>query len=317
MIQMTRNSLVKSNEISSLDLTKLSNVKFENKIDDSCNDYANLIKDFKNKIANGICPFVAKLKDNQQYLDQIMEYAGKIPSVDIPSINIDIKVPQFEKIEIEKDDTKEIKDIIRKINRKTQIFTCDHSGLEKKAINYGADALKLRKRSELKIIDDFIKRLAEYCWKIQQKDNRGKEFKMFMITTDDVDKIIEAAMNFSAEVLKFNATYHGLHCSKCEKLMKEYEFTKEDIMERREEIREMKKEEIRKIQEEAEGNGEIVEFMNQYFPGIDRLKISQITKMMKVVKGKMIKNEEIREMLEESEQWRVTNVHNVLYATKI
>ena len=315
-------SMCRSNEssISALQLTQLNNIKIENKIDDISSDYCNLIKEFKNKLTNKVLPFEAKLEINQNYLDQILEYAQKIPSVDIPSINIDISVPVFEKIEIEKDDNKEIKDIIRKINRKTQIFTCDHSALEKKSICYGSDALKLRKSGNLKIIDEFYKRLAEYCWKIQQKDKMGKEFKHynFLITNDDVDKVIEASMNFSSEVLKFNATYHGIHCNKCEKLMKEYEFTKEDIEERRKEIQNEKEEEIRKIQKEVEsGSNEILDFMEQYFPDVKRINVMQIVKMWKVVNKNMIKKDEVKEMLEETEAWKVTNVHNVLWASKI
>ena len=328
---ITRNQLVRSNEnsVSALQLTQLNNIKLENKIEDSSNDYSNIIKEFKDKIVNGMCPVEVKLEQNQRYIDQVMEYAKKIPTVDIPSINFDISVPQFEKLEIEKDDNKEIKDIIRKINRKTQIFTCDHSSMEKKTICYGSDALKLRKSQNLKKIDEFYKILAEYCWRINEKDKIGKEFKHynFLLSTDTVEPIIEASMNFSSEVLKFNATYHGLHCSKCEKLMKEFEFTKDDIEERREEIKNQREEEIRKIQKEVEnGSSEILDFMEKYFPDVKRINIMQIVKMWKVVFKTMIKKDEVKMMLEETEEsakpaarsaWKVTNVHNVLWASKI
>ena len=211
-------------KLSSLSIARLNNIKIENKIDDGANDYSNTIKDFKDKLMKLEIPVEVSLESNQQYLDQILEFAKCIPTVNFPSLTIDVSVKTFPKIEIQKDDSAEIRALIRKMNRKTQTFCCDHSQLERKAITYNADALKLRKRPELKIIDDFYKLLAEYCWRIKAKDSRNKEFSEFHITMSDIDKIIEASMNFSAEVLNFNAKYHGLNCSKCEKLQKEFEY---------------------------------------------------------------------------------------------
>ena len=317
---MKNKSFASENQTSALCLTKLNNIKIENKTDDSINDFANTIKEYKNKILNHQLPVSASLKKNQQFLDQILEFAKCIPSVSIPELTIDVSVKSFPKIEIEKSDSAEIKALIRKANRKTQTFSCDHSALERKALTYNADALKLRKRSELKIIDDFYKLLAEYCWRIKNKDIRGKEFSEFNIEMCDVDRIIEASMNFSAEVYKFNAKYHSLKCAKCEKMLKEFEYSVEDIEDRRKEADERLQDEIKRIQaevDESEDKDNIILFVEEYFPGKERIPVMAIVKMWKAVKKCMIRKDEIRGLLEESGLWKITNVHNTLYATKI
>ena len=303
--------------LSSLSLAQLNNIKIENKIDDGANDYSNTIKDFKDKLMNSEMPVSVTLERNQQYLDQILEFAKCIPTVNFPSLTIDVSVRRFDKIEIQKDDSNEIKALIRKMNRKTQTFCCDHSTLERKAITYNADALKLRKRSELKIIDDFYKLLAEYCWRIKAKDSRGKEFSEFHITMADVDKVIEASMNFSAEVLNFNAKYHALNCTKCEKLQKEFEYFCKDLEDRRKEAEEQLQEEIKRIQDEVEGVEDISGFVDQYFPSKSRIPVMSIVKMYKAVKKQMIRQDEIKMMLEDTGLWKITNVHNKYFANKL
>ena len=305
-------------KLPSLSIARLNNIKIENKIDDGANDYSNTIKDFKDKLMKLEMPVSVTLESNQQYLDQILEFAKCIPTVNFPSLTIDVSVKTFPKIEIQKDDSAEIRALIRKMNRKTQTFCCDHSQLERKAITYNADALKLRKRPELKIIDDFYKLLAEYCWRIKAKDSRNKEFSEFHITMSDIDKIIEASMNFSAEVLNFNAKYHGLNCSKCEKLQKEFEYFCEDIEDRRKEAEERLQEEIKRIQDEVDDDPEdINSFVDQYFPNKSRIPVMSIVKMWKTVKKRMIRQDEIKMMLEDTGLWKVTNVHNKYFANKL
>ena len=59
-----------------------------------------------------------------------------------------------------------------------------------------------------------------------------------------------------------------------------------------------------------------LQFMNKYFPDVKRLKVMDIVRMWKIVYAKTTRAE-IQELLEETEEWKVTNVHGTLWATKI
>ena len=82
----------------------------------------------------------------------------------------------------------------------------------------------------------------------------------------------------------------------------------------RKEIEDEREREIKKLQEGIEPDY-INTFMNQYFKDKKRLKLGDIVKMWKLVKKEMIKQDEIAEMLEES-GWKITNSHNIRYASK-
>lgn len=321
LTKTTTSSLCRNTQtaFNGLELMKLNNVHIENKTGDVSEGFNNTIKDYKNKLIDKQYPVDVELERNQEFLDQIMEYAVKIPCIDVPMLDIDVEALQFPKIQYDKEDSPEIRNMIRKINIKTQTFTCDHSKFETKTINYQADALALRNNKELKKeIDGFYTELAKLVWKIKDKDKKGKEFKDYnFIISSNVNKVIESACNFSAKVLKFNAKYVSLKCPKCEKLKKEYEYVCQEVEELRQEQREKKEEQIRKLQQEVmTGSSDIEEFMEQYFPGVGRLKLMDIVKMWKIVNGKT-KQEEMKAKLEETGQWRITNVHRIFWVSRI
>ena len=54
--------------------------------------------------------------------------------------------------------------------------------------------------------------------------------------------------------------------------------------------------------------------MNKYFEGKTHIKLSDIAKMWKADKGKSIKQDDLKDMLEESGKWWVGNSHNIKYA---
>ena len=321
LTKTTTSSLCRNSQsaFNGLELMKLNNVHIENKTGDVSESFNNTIKEYKNKLIDKQYPVDVELERNQEFLDQIMEYAVKIPCIDAPVLDIDVEPLEFPEIQYEREDSQEIRNMIRKINLKTQTFTCDHSKFETKAITYQADALELRNNKELKKeIDGFYTELAKLVWKIKEKDRQGKNFKDYnFIISSNVNKIIEAACNFSAKVLKFNAKYVSLKCVKCEKLKKEYEYVCRQIEQLRQEQREIKEEQIRKLQQEVmTGSSDIEEFMEQYFPGVGRLKLMDVVKMWKIVNGKT-KQEEMKAKLEETGQWRITNVHRIFWATRI
>lgn len=307
-------------EHNSLTLAKLNGVKIENKLASGCDkevyEFDSKIKDYKNSIFNLVTPTQMNIEENVSYVNQIMEFSKMIPRVSIPEAITDLSIPTFKKIKIEANDSKEIRSLIMKINKKTQTFCCDHSKLESKLICYQSDLLALRKKKEVKALDEFYLRLAKYVWKIEQKDKRGKVFKEFFIEPNEIDIVVQNAVDLSGDILKFNSKYHDIRCAKCAKMIKEYDYAVEEIEELRYEAEEELKRQIKEIQDQYKRNP-ITEFMNKYFPDIERVKLMDIIKVYKLVNKKMIKQEELAVELEETEVYKVTNVKNIRYVTKI
>ena len=281
-----------------------------------------------NALFNHVVPITLTNQDNQQYLDKIMKNVELIPQLNLPMMDLNTDVFTAEPIKTKKDDTKEIKAEIRKINKKCACHTCDHTRLDKLKIQYVADVRKLRESENLNKVNRYFESLAKVChclvW-IETDEEMIRKHKTFADKCGDkVDWINDkeylknaqqAAERFNDEALAFQAKYLATHCPKCEKLQKEYEFELKQIEEMREEVEAEREEEIKRIQEEID-NPPINDFMDKYFKSKDRIKVSDITKLWKAVNRTMIKQDEISSMLEETGKWKITNVHHVIYATK-
>ena len=253
-----------------------------------------------------------------------------IPDIKLPSNELNIDVFTADMIKNEKDDTKEIKDIIRKMNRKVACYTCDHTKFEKKNIDYQTDVMELCKSKHLKRVYEYYLNMVRACQALEgyptSRDavekhkpfHKARHWVLELIDDNlDLQEIQKEAVEFNKEVIKVQSKYLATHCHKCEKIKKEYDFVLSDIEQMREEIKEQRENEINSILEEIEANDSpIIEFMNKYFSGKDRIKVSDITKLWKADKKVMIRQDEIREKLEESGEWVITVNHHVLIANR-
>ena len=154
-----------------------------------------------------------------------------IPDIKLPSNTLNIDVFTAEMIKIEKDDTKEIKDIIRKMNRKVACYTCDHTKFEKKNIDYQSDVMELCKSKHLKRVYEYYRSMAVACQALEEyptsKDavQKHKPFNRAcywvidaIYSTNDLQEIQKEAVEFNKEVIKVQSKYLATHCSKCEKI---------------------------------------------------------------------------------------------------
>lgn len=285
-------------------------------------EYAGLLR-------KNICPITVNDKSNQQLLTQIMDNVKHIPQIMFPALELNTEPFTAEYVKTEKDDTNDIKKEIRKINKKCACHECDHTRFEKLKCQYIADISNLRKSKNLKTVNDYYNSMAGACDWLNVKETDDKVKKNFhkkyweydddvyhsVHRMDDLEKVQRAAIDFNQEVAAIKAKYCATHCTKCEKLKKEYEYTLNLIQDMRDEEKERREEEIKQVLDEIE-NPPIINFMNQYFNGKDRIKVSDITRLWKTVNKKMIKQDEIIDMLEETNEWKITNSHNIKYATK-
>lgn len=276
------------------------------------------------------CPITVSDPKLQPYLDQIMNNVKLIPDIKLPSNTLNIDVFTAEMIDIKKDDTKEIKDIIRKMNRKVACYTCDHTKFEKKKIDYQTDVMELCKSKHLKRVYEYYLNMVKACQALEgyptSRDavekhkpfHKARYWVLELIDSNlDLQQVQKEAVEFNKEVIKVQSKYLTTHCPKCEKIKKEYDFVLSDIEQMRDEIKDKQQEEINRILQEVEANDSpIIEFMNKYFSGKDKIKVSDITRLWKADKKVMIRNDEIREKLEESGEWVITNNQHVIWANR-
>ena len=78
-----------------------------------------------------------------------MNSVKSIPDIKLPGLQLNTESFTAELIKYEKDDTKEIKQLIQKINKKIACHTCDHSKFEKLSISYAKDVIQLRNSKNL------------------------------------------------------------------------------------------------------------------------------------------------------------------------
>ena len=285
-----------------------------------------------------------KVETNKTYLDQIVANVSAIPTIVIPPFELKDDVFHAEPIDVLPDDSKGLKQDIRRFNRKIASWTCDHSKLRSTKLLYQHDAYELGKSNNFKAVKDYILSMSNACIALENKDrleldyihdspkrdfsddeddylDDGREDRL--IDTDKAEQVVEAANNFKSEILAFLAKYQQTECPICARHKSEYENMLREVEERRQEAKdeyekrrqEAKVEyerEIKKIQDSVDEN--IDDFMNQYFPGKTKLKVMIIVKMWKLVKKEMIKQDEIVGMLKETGKWTISNTHNIKYA---
>ena len=274
-----------------------------------------------------------KVKSNITYLKQIVANVSAIPTLRIPTFNIDNTVFHAEPIDILQDDSKGLKQDIRRFNKSIASWTCDHSWISEKESSYQADLGELALSDNYKAVKDYLDEMARACMRIKYKDDQGLDYiygspeRDFSDDEDDYfddgreDRLtdtkkareaIESANKFKIEVLKFKAKYQQTKCPICARHKSEYENMLREVEERRQEAKDEFERQVKAIQDSEDEN--IEDFIEQYFPGKTKLKVMNIVKMWKLVKKEMIKQDEIAGMLEETGNWTITNSHNIKYA---
>jgi len=303
------------------------------------------LKSMKNKFAvsllNKQSPVdidLLKVESNKTYIKQIMNNVINIPTITIPPLQIDDTIAEFDLIEPLPDDSKELVRDISRFNMKIASWTHDHSKIHSTQHTYNHDLIELMKSEHYKAVKKYITDMADACLTIEGWDNSGKDFIYHHDEIDDdeyddtddfddgsynetrissglAEKTYESAVSFIGEISLFQSKYQQNECPICARCKKEYEIMLKSVQMKRQFIKDEYERAIKAIQNSVDETMD--DFMNQYFPNKDNLKLMDIVKMWKLVKKEMIKQDEIAGMLEETEHWKITNVHNIKRAKKI
>ena len=117
-----------------------------------------------NSLFHNTAPITLKNEYNRKnFLDRIMENVKSIPHIELPTLELNTDAFIAERIPIEKTDSKEIRTMITKINKKVACHTCDHTKFEKQKLDYMKDILELRNSKNLAIVYDYYKKSSSCC----------------------------------------------------------------------------------------------------------------------------------------------------------
>ena len=149
-----------------------------------------------------------------------------------------LELPVIPKIKIEKNDSNEIKKMIRKLNIETQSFTCNHLTFDRKYDSFESDIGKVYLMQEKKDVDELIDRFVSVVMNIERRDKNNKDaYKISEeIGLNDIKKINDKIIAINNKLIEIESFFKSLKCHKCERMMKKYMIVKETIEEMKSDI---------------------------------------------------------------------------------
>ena len=228
-----------------------------------------------------------------------------------------LELPVIPKIEIEKNDSNEIKKMIRKLNVETQSFTCNHLSFDRKYDSFESDIGKVYLMKEKKDVDELIDRFVSVVMNIERRDKNNEDaYKISEdISLNEIKKINDKIIAINNKLIEIESFFKSLKCHKCEHIVKKYMIVKETIEEMRQELRE-ERELAESLNEEiGEEKYSIDSFMKKHFPTVERVLLKDVCDKYKAVTGI---HKTLAQMKDELDplRFKVTNCKGKYYVTR-
>ena len=210
-----------------------------------------------------------------------------------------LELPDIPKIKIEKNDSNEIKKMIRKLNIETQSFTCNHLTFDRKYDSFESDIGNVYLMQEKKDVES-----NESAYDISEE-----------ISLNEIKKINDKIIAINNKLIEIESFFKSLKCHKCEHIMKKYLIVKETVEEMREELREERELAESLNDEVGEDKYSVESFMKKHFPTVERVLLKDICDKYKAVTGIHKTLTQMKDELE-SLEYKVTNVSRKYYVTR-
>ena len=244
-----------------------------------------------------------------EYIKQRVDYFNELPQV--PTFQCKkLETFTFDKIEVHKDDTQEIKKFIRKANYDFIGYHCNHKVYDEQYEMSRVKFMKVIDSEAFQSYTGFISQIIYDIIKLIDYDNDPERDEINSNNCHCFDfnfrNVKHDTIKLCAELMTIN-TKSCPKCAKCEAKRKLYDYVLREVERMRSEL----------VEEVEDGEpSEITEFMDKYFGNIDRIELSTVVNQWKRYHG-FIKQDEIINMLIESSLYRITNSHNKKYVNKI
>ncbi|EAX85620.1 hypothetical protein TVAG_054950 [Trichomonas vaginalis G3] len=254
----------------------------------------------------------AKDETNEQYLyemEDLIDYLPKLPEIQQQKLTIH----EFDEIEVKATDSVEIKKFIRKVNYEFLGFHCNHKVMDKDCDMVYKNISDIYKSGEFKTYDNFVSLAAKCVWQIRDKDRRGKVWnEQIKPTASDLKKTIDALVVLAGKVSEYNAKMNP-QCSKCKAAMRRYNYSVKEIERMRNDYADLKKE----AEKPAENKMNMLEFLNKNYPTADDFLLSDVKKKYKETFGIVKTFDVLKEEIEATKLFRISNIHRTIHVKRL
>ncbi|EAX83246.1 hypothetical protein TVAG_025540 [Trichomonas vaginalis G3] len=258
------------------------------------------IQKIKQELLQGDLDCSAKDETNEQYLYEMQDLIDHLPK--LPEIQQQkLTIPEFDEIEVKPTDSVEIKKFIRKINYEFLGFHCNHKVMD------------IYKSGEFKTYDNFVSLVAECVWQIRDEDRRGKVWNgQIKPAAFELKKTIDALVILAGKVSEYNAKMNP-QCSKCKAAMRRYNYSVKEIERMRKDYADLKKE----AEKPAENKMDMLTFLNKNYPTADDFLLSDVKKKYKETFGIVKTFDILREEIEATKLFRISNIHRTYHVKRL
>lgn len=277
----------------------------------------------RNELLRGKLSTTAKIKDNHAYLTYCQDTINLLPKL-LDIKRIDSIIPEFEEIEINKNDSEEIKKFIRKANYEFMGYSCQHKIMDRDwdSLNTYAEAWS----PEFLEYRDFINNIVDVVWDIRVHDEIDEKWEdhELLPTRQQIDTIINHIIILNDRVKSIDdarkAIEHNFRmnptCPKCKAAQRKYNYVLKEIQRMREELLEIEEMKNSPVKDKNKPIS-IHDFINERFDGIDRFKLSEVKESYKKLYGITKTLSELKQDIEEMGGYKITNCQRTYWVNRL
>ena len=240
------------------------------------------------------------------------------------------EVPQFDEIEVYKSDSAEIKKFIRKINVKMLGYSCNHKTIDEKCDKVVKNITDLMKGEEYKCYERFIDKGVSCIMDIlRYNENEELAFcrygipnkyqdegnTLYLYADYEIKEVVEAIVMLNGKIAGSNSQTNK-RCSKCEAIVRLYNYSVKEVARMREELAEQKAIDAKYEATPGEEKYDIKQFLAENYPTINRFPLKDVKDRYKATFKLGISMDELQQRIEGTGLFTVTNVHNVRYVNR-
>ncbi|KAI5537538.1 organellar and viral DNA polymerase type B [Trichomonas vaginalis G3] len=270
------------------------------------------IQKIKQELLTSNLDCTAQDEENEEYLydmQDIIDHLPKLPEIQQQKLTI----PEFDEIEVKATDSVEIKKFIRKVNYEFLGYHCNHKVMDKDCDMVYKNISDLYKSEEFKTYDNFVSLIAECVWQIRDKDRRGKVWnEQIKPIASDLKKTIDALVVLAGFISMYNAKTMP-QCSKRKAAIRKYNYSVKEIERMRNDYADLKKE----AEKPAEDKMDMLTFLNKNYSTAEDFLLSDVKKKYKETFGMIKTFDVLKEEIEATKLFRISNIHRTIHVKRL
>ncbi|EAX86353.1 hypothetical protein TVAG_308370 [Trichomonas vaginalis G3] len=270
------------------------------------------IQKIKQELLTSNLDCTAQDEENAEYLydmQDIIDHLPKLPEIQQQKLTIH----EFDEIEVKATDSVEIKKFIRKVNYEFLGFHCNHKVMDKDCDMVYKNISDIYKSGEFKTYDNFVTLVARCVWQIRDEDRRGNVWnEQIRPAMFELKRAIDALVVLAGFISVYNAKMNP-QCSKCKAAIRKYNYSVKEIERMRNDYADLKKE----AEKPAEDKMDMLTFLNKNYPTAEDFLLSDVKKKYKETFGMIKTFNVLKEEIEATKLFRISNIHRTIHVKRL